>query len=237
MALPHVMQPDETLADVARARLGDPVGAAELADYNGLSSPGDVVPGQIIHLPARRERPVTLARARARGTRAGPVNPWPPTPAGLAAITATFGDIRRYARPDGTASPDWERQFIGSARLPFAVALDWDTSKTASSLRCHQLLVPLFERVFADIVAANLQGAVKTYGGAYNWRMKRGQAKASTHSWGIAIDLNARTNGMGHLGDMSPALVDLFERRGFIWGGRWAGANRDPMHFQYCSGY
>jgi hypothetical protein len=231
------MQPGETLADVARARLGDPGRAAELADHNGLSGVDDLVPGQVVHLPARRERPAPFVRAAARSARAGPVNPWPPAPAGLAAITATFGDIRQHVRPDGSASPDWESKFIGSARLPFPIPLDWDTAKSVTSLRCHRLLVPLFERVFADIVAANLSGAVKTYGGAYNWRMKRGQAKASTHSWGIAIDLNARTNGMGSPGDMNPALVDLFELHGFVWGGRWSGANRDPMHFQYCSGY
>ena len=84
---------------------------------------------------------------------------------------------------------------------------------------------------------SGLQKSVKTYGGGYTWRMKRGQAKPSTHSWGIAIDLNARTNAMGSAGDMDPALVALFERHGFTWGGRWSGANKDPMHFQYCSGY
>ena len=115
--------------------------------------------------------------------------------------------------------------------------LDWDRSKSASGIRCHKLIAPLLEAVFTDIAAKGLQGAVKTYGGGYNWRMKRGQAKPSTHSWGIAIDLNARTNAMGTAGDMDPKLVELFEGYGFTWGGRWSGGNKDPMHFQYCSGY
>lgn len=126
---------------------------------------------------------------------------------------------------------------MARAALPFAIPLDWDTSKSASGIRCHRLIVPLLESVFAEIVRSGLQKSVKTYGGCYNWRMKRGQAKPSTHSWGIAIDLNARTNAMGTAGDMDPALVALFEARGFTWGGRWSGANKDPMHFQYCSGY
>jgi hypothetical protein len=232
MTRPHILSRGESLADVAAVHLGDAAQAGRLADFNGLSGVDDVVPGQLIHLPPRRERLAGKVRATPRA-----LNPWPAVPDGLAAITATFGDIRQYTRPDGTAAPDWEKKFIGKATLPFAVPLDWDTSQSATSLRCHKLLVPLFERVFADIVAEGLRAAVHTYGGAYNWRMKRGQAKASTHSWGIAIDLNARTNGMGRPGDMDPALVALFERHGFVWGGRWSGANKDPMHFQYCSGY
>jgi hypothetical protein len=42
---------------------------------------------------------------------------------------------------------------------------------------------------------------------------------------------------MGSAGNMDPRLVELFERHGFTWGGRWSGKNKDPMHFQYCSGY
>jgi hypothetical protein len=31
--------------------------------------------------------------------------------------------------------------------------------------------------------------------------------------------------------------VAAFKRSGFAWGGDWSGANKDPMHFQYCTGY
>jgi D-alanyl-D-alanine carboxypeptidase len=136
-------------------------------------------------------------------------------------------------RPD----PKWETQFMVSANMPFALPLDWAPAQSTSSIRCHELIAPLLQTVFADIVSKGLQGSVKTYGGGYNWRMKRGQTKPSTHSWGIAIDLNARTNAMGTPGNMDPALVAVFEGCGFTWGGRWPGANKDPMHFQYCSGY
>jgi hypothetical protein len=46
-----------------------------------------------------------------------------------------------------------------------------------------------------------------------------------------------RSNAMGTAGDMDPRLVKLMEGLGFNWGGRWSGANKDPMHFQYCSAY
>ncbi len=74
-------------------------------------------------------------------------------------------------------------------------------------------------------------------GGCYQYRAKRNGSKPSTHSWGIAIDFNVRSNAMGTAGDMDPRLVALMEGLGFVWGGRWTGANKDPMHFQYCSAY
>jgi LysM repeat protein len=234
MSKPYIVRKGDTLAKIAEATLGDRKLAAALADYNGLAGVRDIAVGQAIHLPGARalrapKRPPAGARAA--------VAPWPPAPHGMAAIIATFGDIRAYARDDGTADPKWEQQFMARAALPFSIPLDWDTSKSASGIRCHKLIAPLLQAVFTEIVQRGLQKSVKTYGGGYTWRMKRGQAKPSTHSWGIAIDLNARTNAMGTAGDMDPALVALFEGHGFIWGGRWSGSNKDPMHFQYCSGY
>lgn len=233
MSRPHILKKGETLARLAELKYGDRKLAARLADYNGLANTRDIVTGQAIQIPAARELrvPKPLPAAREVVTR------WPVAPNGMAAIIATYGDIRAYVRDDGTPDPKWEASFIASCPLPFAVPLDWAPATLVKSIRCHKLVVPLFQAVFADIVGKGLQKAVKTYGGCYNWRMKRGQAKPSTHSWGVAIDLNVRTNAMGTAGDMDPALVALFEGYGFVWGGRWAGANKDPMHFQYCSGY
>lgn len=238
MTRTYILQKGDTLAKLSLARLGDAGLARALADYNGLRDTRDIRVGQAIALPTRRQ----LAPARPAGAPRGaamaraPI-PWPAPPHGMAAIVQTFGDIREYARDDGTPDPQWEAKFMGRAVLPFAIPLDWDTARSATGIRCHRLLVPLLEAVFAQIVANGLRSAVKTYGGGYTWRMKRGQAKPSTHSWGIAIDLNARTNPMGREGDMDPALVALFEGMGFTWGGRWSGRSKDPMHFQYCSGY
>jgi len=56
----------------------------------------------------------------------------------------------------------------------------------------------------------------------------------SIHSWGCAVDLNANDNLPGTAGNMSPKIVELFESRGWSWGGRWHGVNCDPMHFSRC---
>jgi hypothetical protein len=236
MAKIRVLQRGDTLAGVAEQLLGNRALASRLADYNGLRRAAWAVPGQAIQIPTlrdlepRRSVPVGVRAAAA-------VTAWPPAPNGLHAITQTFGNIWDYASDDGTPDPKWEADFMSRANFRFPIPLDWDPSKSATGARCHKLIAPLLEAVFADLVAKGLRKSVKTYGGCYNWRMKRGASKPSTHSWGIAIDLNARTNGMGSAGDMDPALVALFESYGFAWGGRWSGANKDPMHFQYCSGY
>jgi hypothetical protein len=230
----YILQKGDTLAKLALSHLGDAILARSLADYNGLRDVRDIRVGQAIELAHLRE----LQPRRTTGTsRAGTPLPWPPAPNGMQGIIDTFGDIRSYARDDGTPDPKWESTFMGRATLPFSIPLDWDTLKSASGIRCHKLIAPLLEAAFAQIVAQGLRQSVKTYGGSYNWRMKRGQAKPSTHSWGIALDLNVRSNAMGTRGDMDPALVAVFEGLGFVWGGRWSGRNKDPMHFQYCTGY
>ena len=231
MARPHILKKGETLAAVAELRLGDRKLAKTLADYNGLATTRDVVVGQAIAIPSRRE---LLPPKRKAGARSG-VMPWPPAPHGFEAIKATFGDPSAFMRDDGTEDPRWQAQYIVRVPLPFPIPYDSRTMLTR--LACHKLVAPLFVAVFTDIANKGLKSSVKSCGGVFNWRMKRGQAKPSTHTWAIAIDLNVSTNAMGSAGDMDPRLVELFESYGFVWGGRWSGANKDPMHFQYCSGY
>jgi hypothetical protein len=232
MSTLYQVQPGDTLSKIARAHLGSPRQAVVLAEFNGLRDVNRLRAGHQLLIPSARD----LVAPDSRGTAASESS-WPPPPAGLSGIIQTFGDLYAHIRDDGTIDPRWEQSQIARAVLPFPIPLDWDMSKQATGIQCHRLLVPLFTAVFQLIVDQGLQGAVKTYAGCYNYRPKRNGSKPSTHSWGIAIDLNARSNGMGTAGDMDPALVALFESHGFVWGGRWSGKSKDPMHFQYCSGY
>ena len=233
MAKTYTIAKGDTLAKIARAQLGDAALAAALVDYNGLPHAKQIFVGQRIQLPSRRDmRPAAVTIARPRGLAA-----WPDAPQGFQAIRDTFGDILKYIRSDASIDPKWEIERMVKAPLPFAIPLSWDTSVEVTSIRCHKLIAPLIAEVFRQIDAQGLKSAVKTYGGGYVYRPKRGQVKPSTHSWGIAIDLNPNTNAMGTAGDMDPRLVALFDSFGFTWGGRWSGSNKDPMHFQYCGGY
>jgi D-alanyl-D-alanine carboxypeptidase len=65
--------------------------------------------------------------------------------------------------------------------------------------------------------------------------------KMSMHGYGAAIDLNGdfsdywlwqkKTDPIPYRNRMPLEIVDVFERHGFIWGGRWY--HYDTMHFEY----
>ncbi len=56
---------------------------------------------------------------------------------------------------------------------------------------------------------------------------------ASNHSWGLALDINAPTNGLGSThSDMPSWMPDLWNSYGFRWGGDYTG-RKDPMHYEF----
>jgi hypothetical protein len=79
-------------------------------------------------------------------------------------------------------------------------------------------------------------------GGTYNCRHVAGTDQTSVHSWGAAIDLNpafsdywrwtrSAGDGPAYKNRIPMEIVAIFERHGFIWGGRWS--HFDTMHFEY----
>ena len=79
--------------------------------------------------------------------------------------------------------------------------------------------------------------------GTFNWRKVSGAKNISVHSFGAAIDLNTtyadywvwsggKPGRVPKYANRYPLeIVDIFERHGFIWGGRWY--HYDTMHFEY----
>ena len=79
--------------------------------------------------------------------------------------------------------------------------------------------------------------------GTLNWRVVAGTKRLSAHSFGAAIDLNPKLadywrwsggkpgNVPDYKNRMPKEIVDVFERHGFIWGGKWY--HYDTMHFEY----
>jgi len=65
--------------------------------------------------------------------------------------------------------------------------------------------------------------------------------KMSMHSYGAAIDLNLAVSDywfwqkhvskIAYRNRMPAEIVEIFERHGFIWGGKWY--HFDTMHFEY----
>lgn len=79
--------------------------------------------------------------------------------------------------------------------------------------------------------------------GTFVWRSVHGTARRSMHSFGIAIDIGVprsdywdwtKPDAAGHYryrNRFPLEVVAIFERHGFIWGGKWY--HFDTMHFEY----
>lgn len=232
MARTIVVAAGDTLSKIAEKYFGSADLALKLAKYNGISNPDLLHVGERLEIPSRRELDGAQATTSATPS-PGAVAP----PNGLDGIIHAFGDISAYIRDDGHLKPAWEAEHLVTARLPFAIPLSWDRSQQVKGIYCHILLAPIVSELFARIDGAGLRGELKTFGGCFNYRPKRQSSKLSTHCWGIAIDLNPETNRQGSAGDMHPEIVALFREHGFKWGGDWTGKSKDPMHFQFCTGY
>ncbi len=230
MASRYVLRAGDTLAGIARKFYGESELYVKLAEYNGVRNADLIRVGQVLEIPSRREL---------EGAAQPPVVP--PSglapPNGLPAILAAFGNILEFIREDGSLDPRWEREQLGRASLPFPIALSWDVSQAVKGVQCHVRLTGILTDVFKAIDQRGLRESIRTYGGCFSFRSKRTSGKLSTHSWGIAIDLNPDSNPLGSSGDMNPAIVEVFREFGFKWGGDWAGRGKDPMHFQFCTGY
>jgi hypothetical protein len=80
-------------------------------------------------------------------------------------------------------------------------------------------------------------------GGTYDCRAVAGTDRRSMHAYGAAIDISTRTadywlwkkpKGSGPIpyrNQIPYQIVQIFERHGFIWGGKWY--HYDTMHFEY----
>ena len=93
-----------------------------------------------------------------------------------------------------------------------------------------------------DELPADDKKYLRPLGGTYKCRPVADTGQLSMHAWGAAIDINPaysdywlwhRTaDGLpAYINRIPPEIVAVFERHGFIWGGRWA--HFDTMHFEY----
>ena len=84
-----------------------------------------------------------------------------------------------------------------------------------------------------------------TNASSFYWRKVRGANRQSAHSYGIAIDINTsysnywlwsnpkckETDRIVFENRIPIEIVKVFEKYGFIWGGRWY--HYDTMHFEF----
>jgi peptidoglycan LD-endopeptidase CwlK len=92
-----------------------------------------------------------------------------------------------------------------------------------------------------DLLPNKIKSFVNNPSGTVIWRNISNTNRLSTHSFGIAIDINANEsnywqwkkekNNIKYKNKIPFEIVRIFEKYGFIWGGRWY--HYDTMHFEY----
>lgn len=95
---------------------------------------------------------------------------------------------------------------------------------------CNKDMVMPLSIAFGNLINRGFVAELKTWDGCFNIRKIRGANAMSLHSWGIAVDVNAFSNGLGKEPTLSPGFVKCFTDAGFDWGGIWK--RKDGMHFQ-----
>jgi D-alanyl-D-alanine carboxypeptidase len=141
-------------------------------------------------------------------------------------LKETFGEFAAQPQPDGTLliDPVWRRQNIREIEVPIL-----------GTVTCHRTLAAQLRAALQEVARAGLAHLVNVpqFGGCYSPRFinRDPQGRLSHHSWGTAVDLNARDNAFGTRPDQDPRLVKIMEEHGFTWGGRWLIP--DGMHFEW----
>jgi hypothetical protein len=92
-----------------------------------------------------------------------------------------------------------------------------------------------------DLLPPGVKSAAYPIAGTYNCRAIADTGQLSPHGFGIAIDLNLavsdywywlrRDHNVVYRNRMPQEIVAIFEKHGFIWGGKWY--HFDTMHFEY----
>lgn len=146
-----------------------------------------------------------------------------PVPKNQKQIEEFFGKIE-YTDLDGgyvKVTNNWVRENIVNISLPIV-----------GYKSIHRKMLPVFISVLNEIMHKCLECQVHEF---YTWctrhKMHNPKRSLSTHSWGIAVDIDPTNNLPGTKGKISEELVFVFERHGFSWGGHWE--TPDPMHFEY----
>lgn len=132
-------------------------------------------------------------------------------------------------------------------RLPGA----WNGARPGRArIYCHDLAEPYIREALRRCELAGVVDEIDRLGCfAYRRIRHSEQGPLSLHAFGVAVDLNPRRNRALTLDHhvepwsdewraiwpdgLSRTLVEIWERVGFRWGGRWTGFV-DPMHFQLC---
>jgi hypothetical protein len=141
-------------------------------------------------------------------------------------IKFAFGEFPGRPLSDGRIEQTgrWRARHITTGSVPIL-----------GNVTCHRKLFRQLRGALAEVRRRGLSHTINRgeYAGCYNSRFVAAipKTRISRHSWGAALDINARSNCLGCTPTMDRRLVRIFERWGFIWGGRFALP--DGMHMEW----
>jgi D-alanyl-D-alanine carboxypeptidase len=141
-----------------------------------------------------------------------------------------------YGNPrgrNGQVSVAWVSQNISCIRPPFVMRY---AGKPVKSITFHRKAAfALLNALYAIWIASGKNQAkidewgVSTFGGSFNFRLKRNSNSLSMHAYGCAIDLAPERFPMGQTAKhFVPEVVKAFADQGAI------NLSDDPMHFQFA---
>ena len=127
-------------------------------------------------------------------------------------------------------------------QLPYPMRLSWDLDTKVTRMSCHLMVADKFLAVFKDLECHYgyneiVRLGIDLFGGCFNYRKMRGGSAWSTHSWGIAIDLDPLRNQLRETKRTArfarpeyKPMIDIFYKHGFESLG--VEKDFDWMHFQ-----
>lgn len=119
---------------------------------------------------------------------------------------------------------------LQNSMILWALPAKYRNCNLPERIYCHELMPQYLTMAFDKLIETGAIKELVEWNGCFNIRKKKGAKTMSLHSWGLAIDVNAKYNQFGGKSNLSSVFVGCFKSSGFDWGGDWF--KPDPMHFQ-----
>ncbi len=127
--------------------------------------------------------------------------------------------------------PGWESQWMTLWKV--GEEFPWFPKP---AIYLHKDFKALLQKAFKQLEEQGLHKEIRSCDGCFNIRHVRGSYSVlSVHSWGAAIDLNARDNPLGTSGRWSAPFLEVMNGCRIFCGQLWTG-RKDPMHFAMVNG-
>lgn len=127
-----------------------------------------------------------------------------------------------------------DRADMVKSPFPFPMYLMGDETQVCRNFYGNKRIVKSVIDAFKEILETYGLDYIKRhqldwYGGCFEYRRSRGYDDWSDHAWGMAIDYLPQLGQLGEPSQIPDEIVNIFKKRGFIWGGDWK--RPDGMHF------